>query len=267
MASAETGLWCVGADLSCIMTHTTQYILIVEDEPAMRSMLHMMLAREDCELIEADTGARAEFEARRCRPDLVLMDMGLPDIDGLTVIRHVREWSREPIIVVSARVMHDQMIAAFDAGADDYITKPFSMAKLLARVRAGLRRSTRGDDHDSILNLGPLRIDLANRVSHGPPGDVHLTHLEYRAIECLARRAGMVVRQRELGHEIWGPDRREDVSTLREFIKQLRQKLEPDPGRPRYLVTEIGVGYRLCADWGMHLKGPEEEGTNSNGIL
>jgi two-component system, OmpR family, KDP operon response regulator KdpE len=236
--------------------------LIVEDEPAMRSVLRMMLAREGYELVEADTGARAEFEARRCRPDLVLMDLGLPDIDGLTVIRHVREWSPLPIIIVSARAMDDQMIAAFDAGADDYITKPFSMAELLARVRAGLRRSARGDDYDSILNLGPLRVDLARRLSHGPQGDVHLTPLEYRAIECLARRAGMVVRQRELVREIWGPDRRDDVSILHAFIRHLRQKLEPDPSRPRYLVTEIGVGYRLCADEATQLKGPGEEGAN-----
>ena len=230
------------------MTLATHKILIIEDEPAIRSILRVVLAEEGYNLIEAETGARAEIEARSCKPDLLLVDLGLPDIDGLTVIRHVRAWSPVPIIVLSARTMEDQKIAALDAGADDYITKPFSTPELLARVRAGLRRNARSEDQTPAVNLGPVQIDLARRMTRGPQGDIHLTQLEFRIIECLARQAGMVVRHQQLLREVWGPDRLDDTRSLRVFIKSLRQKLEPDPRRPHYLVTEAGLGYRLCTD-------------------
>jgi two-component system KDP operon response regulator KdpE len=207
-----------------------------------------VLAEEGYNLIEAETGARAEIEARSRKPDLLLVDLGLPDIDGLTVIRHVRAWSPVPIIVLSARTLEDQKIAALDAGADDYITKPFSTPELLARVRAGLRRNARSEDQTPALSLGPVQIDLARRMTRGPEGDIHLTQLEFRLIECLARQAGMVVRHQQLLREVWGPDRLDDTRSLRVFIKSLRQKLEPDPRRPHYLVTEAGLGYRLCTD-------------------
>lgn len=230
------------------MTHATHQILIVEDEPAIRSVLRVVLAKEGYKLIEAETGARAEIEARSHKPDLLLLDLGLPDVDGLTVIRRVRAWSPVPIIVLSARTMEDQKIAALDAGADDYITKPFSAAELLARVRAGLRRNARAEDQTPVLNLGPVQIDLTRRTTRGPRGDIHLTLLEYRVMECLARQTGMVVRHHQLLLEVWGPHRLDDTRNLRVFIKSLRQKLEPDPRRPHYLVTEAGLGYRLWTD-------------------
>lgn len=223
-------------------------ILIIEDDAAIRDVLRVILAREGYRLIEADTGARAEIEARSHKPDLLLVDLGLPDADGLAIIRRVRAWSPVPIIVLSARTMEDQKIAALDAGADDYVTKPFSAPELLARVRAGLRRRPRGAELTSVIKLGEVRVDLARREASGPQGSIHLTPLEYRVLECLARQAGMVVRQRQLLREVWGPDRQEDARGLRVCIKCLRDKLEPDPRRPRFLVTETGLGYRLRAD-------------------
>lgn len=230
------------------MTQATHSVLIIEDDPAIRSVLRVMLAREGYKIVEADTGARAEIEARSHKPDLLLVDLGLPDSDGLTVIRRVRAWSPVPIIVLSARTMEDQKIAALDAGADDYITKPFSAPELLARVRAGMRRRAHGGEQPAIVRLGPVQIDLGRRQAQGPQGSIHLTPLEYRVLECLVHQAGMVVRQRQLLREVWGPDRQGDARSLRVCIKYLRDKLEPDPRRPRFLVTETGLGYRLCAD-------------------
>ena len=159
------------------MTREAHQILVIEDDAAMLHTLCVLLQREGYRLIEASTAARAEIEARSHRPDLLLVDLGLPDADGLTVIRQVRTWSTVPIIVISARHMEAQKIAALDAGADDYITKPFSNAELLARVRAGLRRRSQGGSGAAILALGPLRIDLGRRRIQGPQGDVHLTPL------------------------------------------------------------------------------------------
>lgn len=230
------------------MTLATHRILIIEDEPAIRSVLRVVLGSAGYIVTEADTAARAEIEARSHKPDLLLLDLGLPDVDGLTVIRSVRAWSPVPIVVLSARTMEEQKIAALDAGADDYVTKPFSAPELLARVRAGLRRSARGAEQTSSLKFGPVEIDLARRLARGPKGSIHLTPLEYRVLECLARQAGMVVRQAQLLREVWGPDREDDARGLRVCIKYLRDKLEPDPRRPRFLVTEIGLGYRLYTD-------------------
>ena len=230
------------------MTLATHRILIIEDEPAIRSVLRVVLTSAGYSVTEAETGARGQIEARSHKPDLLLLDLGLPDLDGLAVIRDVRTWSPVPIVVLSARTMEEQRIAALDAGADDYVTKPFSAPELLARVRAGLRRSARGAEQTSSLKFGPVAVDLARRLAWGPQGSIHLTPLEYRVLECLARQAGMVVRQGQLLREVWGPDREDDARGLRVCIKYLRDKLEPDPRRPRFLVTEIGLGYRLYTE-------------------
>jgi two-component system KDP operon response regulator KdpE len=230
------------------MTQAMHLILVVEDEPALRNILRALFEAQNYRFAEASTAARALIEARSHKPDIVLVDLGLPDGDGVTVIRRVRGWSAVPIIVLSARTMEEQKIAALDAGADDYVTKPFSAPELLARVRAALRRNARREDGTSALAFGSLRIDLARRESHGPAGQIHMTPLEYRVLECLARQAGLIVRQEQLIREVWGPDRLGDSRSLRVCVKNLRSKFEPDPRRPRYLVTEVGLGYRLRTD-------------------
>ena len=230
------------------MTQAMHQILVIEDEPAIRSVLRVLLEAEGYRFIEADTAMRAEIEARSHKPDLLLVDLGLPDGDGLKVIRKVRAWSPVPVIVLSARTMEEQKIAALDAGADDYVTKPFSAPELLARVRAALRRNVRSADPSATLHFSGIEVDLAKRETHGPQGEVHLTPLEYRVLECLARHLGSIVVQNQLVREVWGPERLGDMRSLRVCVKNLRNKLEPDPRKPRYLVTEAGLGYRLRAD-------------------
>jgi two-component system KDP operon response regulator KdpE len=227
------------------MTQAMHLILVIEDEPGIRTVLRVLLEAENYRVIEAGSAERGEIEARTHKPDLLLVDLGLPDDDGLALIRRVRAWSPVPVVVLSARTMESQKVAALDAGADDYVTKPFSAAELLARVRAGLRRASRGADALPLLSLGETHIDLARRVASGPGGTVHLTPLEYRVLDCLARQSGMIVTARQLLREVWGPDRVGDSGALRVCIKGLRDKLEPDPRRPRFLVTEAGIGYRL----------------------
>ena len=230
------------------MTQAMHQILAIEDEPDIRHILRALLESERYRFIEAGTAARGEIEARSHKPDLLLVDLGLPDGDGLALIRRVRSWSPVPIIVLSARAMEEQKIAALDAGADDYVTKPFSAPELLARVRAALRRNVRTAQQVPALNLGAVTIDLTRRESHGPQGPLHLTPLEYRLLECLARHAGLIVRQTQLIREVWGPDHADDTRSLRVCVKNLRTKVEADPRRPRYLVTEAGLGYRLRLD-------------------
>jgi len=227
------------------MTQAMHQILVVEDDGAIRDVLRVLLTAENYRVVEADTARRAEVEARSHKPDLLLVDLGLPDADGLEVVRHVRAWSPVPIVVLSARTQEAQKIAALDAGADDYVTKPFSAAELLARVRAALRRNVRGTQQVATLRVGHADIDLTRRHAVGPAGELHLTPLEYRVLECLVRHAGMIVRPRELLREAWGPDKAGDTRTLRVCVQHLRAKLEPDPQRPKFLVTETGLGYRL----------------------
>ncbi len=230
------------------MTQAMHQILAIEDEPDIRKILRAVLEAEHYRLIEAETASRGEIEARSHKPDLLLVDLGLPDGSGIELIRRVRSWSPVPIIVLSARTMEEHKIAALDAGADDYVTKPFSSPELLARVRAALRRNVRSTKKTAMLRLGEVHIDLARRESRGPQGELHLTPLEYRVLESLARHAGLIVRQSQLIREVWGPERLDDTGSLRVCVKNLRGKLEPDPRRPRYLVTEAGLGYRLRAD-------------------
>ena len=230
------------------MTEAMHQVLVIEDEPNIRQVVKVLLEAERYRVIEADTALRAEIEARSHKPDLLMVDLGLPDGDGLTVIRRVRAWSPVPILVLSARTMEEQKIAALDAGADDYVTKPFSAPELLARVRAALRRNPRGAAHGSVLRLGAVELDLGRRQARGPEGELHLTPLEYRLLECLARHLGSIVTQSQLIREVWGPERIDDSRSLRVCIKNLRGKLEPDPKKPRHIVTEAGLGYRLRAD-------------------
>ena len=223
-------------------------VLVVEDEPGIRAVLRVLLESEQHRVVEADTAERAEIEARSHKPDLLLVDLGLPDGDGLELIRRVRRFAPVPIVVLSARTMEEQKIAALDAGADDYVTKPFSAPELLARVRAALRRIARRKGVLPRLAFGALTVDFERRVTAGPLGEVHMTPVEYRLLEALARDAGALVTQHRLIREVWGPDRVDDSRNLRVVVRNLRQKLEPDPRRPHHIVTEAGVGYRLCAE-------------------
>lgn len=227
------------------MTQAMHQILIIEDDAGIRSVLRVLLQTGQHRVIEAQTAARAEVEARSHKPDLLLVDLGLPDDDGLKLIQRVRAWSSVPIIVLSARTMEVQKIAALDAGADDYVTKPFSAPELLARVRAALRRNARVTEQSPLLQLGKTVIDLARREAHREDEEIRLTPLEYRVLECLARQAGMIVTHSHIIREVWGPDRQGDTRSLRVCLKNLRQKIEPNPSRPQYIVTEAGLGYRL----------------------
>ncbi len=230
------------------MTTAMFLVLVIEDDPELSSILDTLLTAHGYRFVAASTGRRGIIEARSHRPDLVIADLGLPDLDGAAVIREIRTFSPVPVLVLSARTMEAEKIAALDAGADDYVTKPFSTPELLARMRAALRRGTRGGDALPTLHLGAVSIDLTARTAQGPDGALHLTPLEFRVLECLARNAGMIVTQRQLITQAWGPSKLGDARGLRSYVKTLRQKLEPEPGRPRYLITEAGVGYRLCPD-------------------
>lgn len=227
------------------MTYARHQVLAIEDDAGIRTIIRVLLQAQQYRVIEAETAARGEIEARTHKPDLLLVDLGLPDDDGVRLIRRIREWSPVPIVVLSARTMETQKIAALDAGADDYITKPFSAPELLARVRAALRRNARGSEQVPVLNLGSITIDLTRRQAHGPDGEVHLTPLEYRVLESLARQAGMIVTQHQLIREVWGPDRLGDTRSLRVCLMNLRHKLEANPSFPQHLLTEVGIGYRL----------------------
>ena len=227
------------------MTTAAHAVLVVDDEPQLRRLLRTTLTAEGFRVIEADTAKRGLIEAASHKPDLVILDLGLPDAEGHTVVSGIRDWSSLPIVVLSARVDEQQKIAALDAGADDYVTKPFTVGELLARVRAALRRAARPAEVARPLQLGAVHVDLAQRTAFGPGGPLHFTPVEYRLLAALARQSGAVATQRQLLKEVWGPDRIDQPHYLRVYMKQLREKIEPDPARPRHLLTEIGVGYRL----------------------
>lgn len=227
------------------MTAAMHLVLVVEDDADIRAVLRTVLEAERYRVVEAENAARGEAEARNHKPDLVVMDLGLPDKDGVDLIRSVRRFSPVPIVVLSARTLEAQKIEALDAGADDFVVKPFSAAELLARARAALRRNARTPEQAGSIRLGDVELDLVRREARGPRGEIHLTPLEYRVLECLARQSGLVVKQAQLLREVWGPGREDDTRGLRVAIMNLRSKLERDPGRPRHIVTEAGIGYRL----------------------
>ena len=223
-------------------------ILVVEDEPGIRRFLRATFDAEGYRVVESASGRRGMIDAGAQKPDLAIVDLGLPDVDGIDVIRCIRTWSSMPVIVLSARTQERTKIEALDAGASDYLTKPFGVGELLARVRAALRQRTRTRDGGNVLRFGPSVVDLARRTATRAGERLHLTPIEFRLLSTLARQLGMVVTHRELLSEVWGPTHAKDTHYLRIYAKQLRDKLEPDPVRPRYLVTETGIGYRLLAD-------------------
>ena len=227
------------------MTDAMFRVLVVEDDAHIRSVLKTLLESSGYRVELAETAARALIEARSNRPDAVLVDLGLPDSDGQQLIRNIRQFATVPILVLSARSAEQQKILALDNGADDYVTKPFDAGELLARLRAALRRSVRTTDQSETLTSGRLTIDLARREARHGDEVVHLTPLEFRLLEVLARNRGLVVTQEQVIRQVWGPERLDDTRRLRSYIKMLRQKIELEPGRPRVLLTEVGVGYRL----------------------
>jgi len=222
-------------------------ILLVEDEPDIRRFLRSTLAAEGYRVVESPTAERGAIDAGTQKPDLAIVDLALPDYDGAELIREIRRWSSMPILVLSARHQERTKIDALDAGADDYITKPFGVGELLARVRAALRHAARSPGGQE-LALGPVRVDIQKRRVLRDGMEVHLTPIEFRLLAYLAKHLGMVVTHRQLLAEVWGPSHVEHTHYLRIYMKQLRDKLEADPVQPRYLLTEPGVGYRLLAD-------------------
>jgi two-component system KDP operon response regulator KdpE len=219
-------------------------ILVVEDEPDIRQFLRSSLGAEGYRVVESPNGRRGTLDAGMHKPDLAIVDLGLPDFDGVEVIRRIREWSPMPILVLSARIQEHAKIEALDAGADDYVTKPFGVGELLARVRVALRHASHPAS-GKVLLLGDAAIDFEKRVATKGANEVHLTPIEFRLLACLAKHIGMVVTHRQLLTEVWGPTHAADTHYLRVYMKQLREKLETDPVQPKYLLTETGVGYRL----------------------
>jgi two-component system KDP operon response regulator KdpE len=221
-------------------------VLVIEDEPQMLRFLRPALQGNGFRVIESTDGKAGIREAATRSPDVVLLDLGLPDIDGLEVTSRLREWSQVPIVVISARGREDDKVAALDAGADDYVTKPFGVRELLARLRVALRRTSRvGAGAEPRLTIGPVEIDLEKRRVSKRGETIHLTPIEYRLVAELARNAGKVLTHSHLLRQVWGPGYTQQSHYLRVYMTQLRRKLEDDPARPKFLVTESGVGYRL----------------------
>jgi two-component system KDP operon response regulator KdpE len=225
-------------------------VLVIEDEGQVLRFLRTSLSAHGYRLVEATTGERGLVEAATRAPELVLLDLGLPDLDGVEVARRIREWSVVPILVLSARGQESDKIRALDAGADDYLTKPFGVGELLARMRVALRHAARvaAGTGESAVETGDLRVDLAARRVFVRGGEVRLTRTEYNLLATLAKHAGKVVTHRQLLKDVWGPGSADQSHYLRVYMGQLRHKLEENPARPRYLLTETGVGYRLRSD-------------------
>ena len=231
------------------MTTDGPKIIVIEDEQEIRRFLRVSLGSHGYRLVESDSGRDGVMQAATQQPDLMILDLGLPDVDGMEVIRQVRQWSHMPIIVLSARGQEHQKVEALDAGADDYLTKPFSVGELVARIRVALRHAAEGagEAGEPVFALEGLRVDLACRQVFVDDEEIHLTPIEYRLLTTMIRHAGKVITHRQLLKEVWGPDSVFETHYLRVYMAQLRRKLEPDAARPRFLLTEPGVGYRLAS--------------------
>jgi two-component system, OmpR family, KDP operon response regulator KdpE len=230
------------------MSEPTITVVLIEDDNHIRRFVHASMESSEIRVLDAEHGRRGLALAASARPDLVIVDLGLPDMDGVDVIRQLRDWSSIPVIVLSARTREDEKVAALDAGADDYLTKPFGVAELMARIRAHLRRHNRsaaGNGETAKVSFGDVVIDLEMRTVEREGKSVHLTPIEYRLLVSLIRHAGRVLTHRQLLQEVWGPSRTDSAHYLRIYMGHLRQKLERDPAQPENIITETGVGYRL----------------------
>ena len=229
------------------MVDDKELILLIEDEPQMRRFLRIALQTHGYRLVEAATAQEGLMQATMRNPDIVLLDLGLPDMDGLEVTKRLRECTQTPIIVISAREQEQDKVKALDAGADDYLTKPFNAGELMARIRVALRHAARSstDQQEPVFALENLRVDLAKRQVFVNNEEVHLTPIEYKLLITLIRHAGKVITHTQLLKEVWGPAHVNEVQYLRVYMTQLRHKLESDPARPRFLLNEPGIGYRL----------------------
>ena len=225
-------------------------VVLIEDEPEIRRFLRASLTGHGYRLFEATTGAEGLREAESRQPDIVVLDLGLPDIDGLEVIRRLREWTGVPIIVLSARGQEQDKITALDAGADDYVAKPFGVGELLARLRVSLRHAERTvrEAGEPTFSTGDLEVNLTERRVLVGGKEIHLTPIEYRLLTTMVKHAGKVLTHRQLLREVWGPPYADQAHYLHVYMAQLRRKIETDPARPRHLLTEPGIGYRLGAD-------------------
>ncbi|HEV8639911.1 MAG TPA: response regulator [Methylomirabilota bacterium] len=225
-------------------------VVLIEDEPQIRRFLRATLAGQGYRLFEATTGADGLVEVGSRQPDVVIVDLGLPDTDGLEVIRRLREWTAVPIIVLSARGQERDKVTALDAGADDYVSKPFAAGELLARIRVALRHAVGAthEEGEATFKVGELQVNLSARQVLVGGRDMHLTPIEYKLLTTLVRHAGKVVTHQQLLREVWGPTHTDQAHYVRVYMAHLRHKLEIEPARPRYLLTEPGVGYRLAAD-------------------
>ncbi len=222
-------------------------IIVIEDDPPIRRFLRTGLSTQGFTVFEADSGKQGIVEAGMRKPDLVILDLGLPDMDGVDVIKAIRAWSELPIIILSARSSEQHKISALDAGADDYLTKPFGFGELLARMRVALRHANRPPEQlqAEVFVTANLKVDLHKRVVSVDDREVHLTPIQYRLLTVLIKHAGKVLTHQQILKHVWGPSYQENAHYLRIYMSQLRQKLEADPTQPQFLLTESGVGYRL----------------------